>query len=52
MFDTLCLRGLASAETRKEIAPPELITGRGTIKLPSRLVCSACTPLLLLIAID
>ncbi|KAH0903027.1 hypothetical protein HID58_042530 [Brassica napus] len=39
MFDTLCLRGLASAEMRKEIAPPELITGRGTIKLPSRLVC-------------
>jgi len=52
MFDTLCLRGLASAETKKEIAPPELITGRGTIKLTSRLVCSACTPLLLLIAID
>ncbi|KAL0835903.1 hypothetical protein Bca101_087792 [Brassica carinata] len=38
MFDTLCLCGLASGETRKEIAPPELITGRGTIKLPSRLI--------------
>ena len=52
MFDTLCLRGLASAETRKEIAPPELITGQETIELSSRFVFIACMPLLPLIATD
>lgn len=43
---------LASAEVRREILPPELITGQETIKLPSRFVCYACTLLLLLPAID